>query len=240
VSTEKAIKSGWQHTTHRLVLRSHAPMAPKPARKRRRHKRVPAKQMRFPFVAKECRVEGEFKICDGYNDAVQVSFEPRDGSEDATLSARKYGTYKGKPRWKVGGAYVPYPMLDKGIGTRLYEKMMEAVRKRGGVFTSSDTRSVFSEAFWKKQYRKRRAECGDWDNPASYYSNPLNALEEACEYGYGDGETIPKEVCKRLLDVERPDDEGEGWPCGFWALKLPMPDTLGKLSGLRKKKRRRR
>lgn len=94
--------------------------------------------------------------------------------------------------WKVGwaGAEAPWeafykaeiarergkPVAPSGLGTRLYERALRtACQVAGGDgLTSDTTRSVFSEAFWRKQHEKGRAICVGNGSQSSYYSSPLD------------------------------------------------------------------
>jgi len=188
--------------------------------------------MHFPFVGKECYVAGEFKVCEDRNGTFRITFTPKDGGDTAELYATRRNDKGGDCRFVSGSAFVPDSMIGSGIGTKLYEAGMRAAQRAGCKYGSSDNRSVFSEAFWKKQQRKGRATCVRGE-PASYYAPPYEDIKYKCDRG-----RLPEKVCDRVLKVELPDDYDSGyggsWDCNHYLLKTPMPSSLGKLKKRRK------
>jgi hypothetical protein len=100
---------------------------------------------------------------------------------------------------------------------------------------SSDVRSVFSEAFWKKQERKGRAGCGDNEvgrsggGGGTYYSVPLIDALDACRRGQ-----LSAAACERIRALDAPYG---GWKCGQWELNYPPPASLDRISGRRRRRR---
>lgn len=129
----------------------------------------------------------------------------------------------------------------EGLGTRLYERSARAACRVGRAYaiTSDTIRSVFSEAFWRKQVRKGRATCKGDGNLSHYYSYPL---VEAKNYFY-DLEGRMDGPKWRAFYAGLPKPENDGWTCDYYELPCRgLPDTLGKLriGKLRVKKKRSR
>lgn len=81
---------------------------------------------------------------------VQVTAEHPDGRQGALYA-----------NWRPDGLYVDAIEADRGaqIGTRLYELAAAEACRRGEPLVSDALRSRIAEGFWRKQARKRRAQC---------------------------------------------------------------------------------
>lgn len=150
----------------------------------------------------------------------------------------------GGPNYVVNSAKVPTKLLATcpGLGTGLYDRAAREACKRGGVLAGSADRSAFSEAFWMKQVRKKRATCGE--GAGKVYEEPHRAIFNALENG-----TISVPEYNRLISrlPKRPPTPPRPprWPCRMIPLLpcggtreaplLPVDDSL---RGLRKRKRR--
>jgi hypothetical protein len=122
------------------------------------------------------------------------------------------------------------PVAPTGLGTRVYERAMRVACDVGGGYaiTSDTTRSVFSEAFWRKQVAKGRATCEGDGSESSYYESPLESAKNTFaqyegwygplwrkfkaglpepEEGYSDYETYTEEV--KVYKGEKKVEVGE-------------------------------
>ena len=194
---------------------------------------------------KTCSVVGDVKVCSS-DAAIYATYE-MEKYPDKVAKVTAYRSSQGRGeqcRFETGGAKVPYPLIDKGIGTKLYEAVAKKAGDLGCSLRSDSLRSVFSEAFWRKQQRKGRAMCGSHGR-GDYYSTPLNALKRDCEDAkfypdrVKDGTFPDADTCKRLLDPARLPKPNKGgnygtWPCGFWVLNFPPPYSLGRVKRRRK------
>jgi GNAT superfamily N-acetyltransferase len=129
----------------------------------------------------------------------------------------------------------------KGYGTRLYEAAANYACDEGLRLMSADTRSHFSEAFWRKQRRKGRAVCFRWnsDRQDNFSNHQLLDLEEALAQKYRDRRGEPdynraqlklRSIRKKLPKPRRARGAAY-WPCWRWALKKRLckqrPISLG-------------
>lgn len=85
--------------------------------------------------------------------------------------------WRGKDAYRVTEIEVTGPGPRSGAGTAMYEEALAAACEANALLLSSAHRSVFSEAFWRKQVKKGRARCRR-PNPrakwgANYYGSPL-------------------------------------------------------------------
>lgn len=170
----------------------------------------------------------------------------------------------GKNSYKVGWADVPNidyaerlkPESERtkpsGLGTRMYERALRAVCDVGQAYavTSDNTRSEFSEAFWRKQLAKGRATCEGDGKESKYFKAPLieaaasfELLPQAWEAEWlkkNRGQRPSNEMREawenRAADAfeqyraglpKRRSDEWGAWPCDFYSLKCSKrPDSL--------------
>lgn len=138
-----------------------------------------------------------------------------------------------RTRWISGSADVPIETLAAcpGLGNSMYLAAANEACKRRGRLTGSDTRSVFSEHFWKKQIEKGRAECsGDaWGDKAWYYRTPLQKALEALRLGKI---TVPQYNALRARMPEGGSERGR-WDCAQVPLKREWCKTPKKQRTLR-------
>jgi hypothetical protein len=139
-----------------------------------------------------------------------------------------------------------------GLGTRMYERALRAVCDVGQAYavTSDNTRSEFSEAFWRKQLAKGRATCEGDGKESKYFKAPL--IEAAASFEMlpqtWEAEWLKKNRGQRpttemreawenrAADAfeqyreglpKRRTDEWGAWPCDFYSLKCSKrPDSL--------------
>jgi GNAT superfamily N-acetyltransferase len=112
----------------------------------------------------------------------------------------------------VGMIDVHSNALRRGVGTKLYEAMLEEACSRGMPLQSDHERSPYAEAFWRKQVAKGRAICGG--EGRGKYVEPWK----------GDG-TEP--------GLPRPDRELE-WPCRRYEIVAPCAHP--ELRGVRRRR----
>jgi hypothetical protein len=128
-----------------------------------------------------------------------------------------------------GYSDVPIPTLAAcpGLGNGLYLEAAKEACRRDGVLMGSDHRSVFSEYFWKKQIKNKRATCREPAEPsddedldeyeyesrmnggALYYPNPASQAERFLR----DGKiSVPQynELRRRMPSL---DPSTERWEC---------------------------
>jgi len=155
-----------------------------------------------------------------------------------------------KKRYMVGLVKVVEKFQGRGLATRLYERGLALSCKPQGRHTaralSSDlVRSVFAEAFWRKQERKGRARCVP--GHGVYYSTPLDQLD----YALTTGRITAKEYAQRTRGLPSPPKEvatvyGERtpvWPCERYEITCASrPKSLAgyKIKADRKSRRRSR
>jgi hypothetical protein len=163
----------------------------------------------------------------------------------ATLAVEPFLSAKGLVASLV---HVGFEDRRKGYGTRLYEKAANDACDQGLRLMSSTERSVFSEAFWRKQRRKGRAVClkRNVDRQDNYNRYSLLDLTEALAQKYRDplygtpdydrAEREMKLIRKRLPAPHKTHDDvahWSYWPCWRWALKKKLcrqrPISLGGL-----------
>lgn len=163
----------------------------------------------------------------------------------------------GEGEFISGFSDVPLPTLAAcpGLGNGLYLEAAKEACKRDGVLMASDHRSVFSEYFWQKQIRNKRATCrdaepeprgrGDDDDDyydddapsdegvgAMYYPRPA---EDAVEFLKSGKITVPQynELRRRM---PRLDPYTEKWDCNAIPLKKAwcrLPENEKTLRGIR-------
>jgi len=198
--------------------------------------RRPRRSKRAKDEPKVCRVAGSVRTC------AYTSKWDDHRVEHVTLSWQDAGSRLAQGwfemdrdddgdqcQFVVSGAFIHATHMNRGIGTRLYEAAAAEARRHGCRLASDKTRSVYSEAFWRKQERKGRAECGG-RRGGLVYDEPVLSVKHQCAEG-----RIPRATCKDLLDTKRwPKPDGNLWPCRNWVLKYPPPDSL---AGARKRKR---
>lgn len=126
-----------------------------------------------------------------------------------------------RPNYQVDTIEVEPAHLRSGAGTALYEVAVHHACQDGYGLVSDTLRSVFSEGFWRKQARKRRAVCHRKNE--AYEDNVYTPPDVEIPKGRG----VPK------------PKSGTVWPCQRWALK---PSTCGNidLSAVPPARRRRR
>lgn len=146
------------------------------------------------------------------------------------------------------GIDVDLAHLGKGIGTRLYEMLLNDACDAGAPLTSSNMRSVFSEAFWRKQARKGRAVCL-YKGSGELYQTPVASLRQfffnECRKERWDAAWA--EDCSRrklkavLARMPKPKmgKTGVYWPCGQWQIPLTKCRGARSLAGLARARRRR-
>lgn len=139
-----------------------------------------------------------------------------------------------------------------GLGTRLYERALRAVCDVGQAYavTSDNTRSEFSEAFWRKQLAKGRATCEGDGSQSKYFKIPLTRAAASFEMlpqtwedkwrkdhpGQRPTTEMREAWENRAAEAweqyreglpKRRSDEWGAWPCDFYSLKCSKrPDSL--------------
>lgn len=126
------------------------------------------------------------------------------------------------------------------LGTRLYEQALKDGCKLGYSVISDDMRSEFSEAFWRKQVRKKRATCA-LEGSGGYYAIPKRALEKELARGEVSQERFNKIVAnlpEPALELGMFDAKYPYWPCEYYKMDdacktkslagLPKPSTSSK------------
>lgn len=138
----------------------------------------------------------------------------------------------------------PKEAMPAGLGTKLYERALRATCDVAGSndLISDTVRSPFSEAFWRKQERKGRAECIGDGGRSRYFDAPLRDAEDAFAARFGRGYKETKEWKQFVSRLPTPN--GRRWPCDYYAIECQgRPDSL---TGVRyaiitdRKKRRKR
>jgi len=204
----------------------------KPEFKRRHLTRRQRERIERLQEPKQCSVHGEVTVCDDGKGFVRALFGSRT-SPLGELVAEEIGVVHDTAAdcgLVVIHAAVDLNAMDRGVGTKLYTALAQYARRRGCSLASDKTRSVFSEAFWRKQQRKGRARCQG--KGGNYYPEPLSFIRRECFSG-----RLAKATCDRVLDKSRfPEPDGHAWPCRRWVLNFPPPESL---AGARKKHRRR-
>lgn len=163
----------------------------------------------------------------------------------------------GEGEFISGFSDVPLPTLAAcpGLGNGLYLEAAKEACKRDGVLMASDHRSVFSEYFWQKQIKNKRATCrdaepeprgrGDDDDDyydddapsdegvgAMYYPRPA---QDAVDFLKSGQITVPQynELRRRM---PRLDPYTEKWDCNSIPLKKSwcrLPENEKTLRGIR-------
>ena len=159
-----------------------------------------------PIATYEVRLDGP--------DRFSIHPHVKDAAGDMRPVGALYASRSGgdRTRWISGSADVPIETLAAcpGLGNGMYLAAANEACKRRGRLTGSDTRSVFSEHFWKKQIEKGRASCSG--GRADYYRTPLRKAIKALEEGKI---TVPQfnELRKRMPEGG-PNAEGlSTWAC---------------------------
>lgn len=141
-----------------------------------------------------------------------------------TVKARRAGRYAGtaeaytkEGRMVVGAADVPETARRGGVGTALYETLVEVSCKAGLPLASDDFRSPFAEAFWRKQVAKGRAYCEP--GRGDVYAGPTRRLVRHQ---------------RASLPVPADDEQGEYWPCTRFVVREPCAHR--DLSGVRRRR----
>ena len=177
-----------------------------------------------------------------YGFAVKAYVADADGEwlEVGSLEAKE----EGMGEFVSGYSDVPIPTLAAcpGLGNGLYLEAAKEACRRDGILMGSDHRSVFSEYFWKKQIKNKRAKCRDpeeepWsgddddddyrdrdDEPemgARYYSYPA---EKAVNYLLRGEISVPQynELRRRMPKL---DPYTERWDCA----NVPMKESWCRL-----------
>jgi hypothetical protein len=141
-----------------------------------------------------------------------------------------------RPGWvKANRTMVDFKYRRKGLMTRLYEVAAEDACRDGNRLVSDVNRSVFSEAFWRKQKRKGRARCVQpnrnqtenvWNGPLLDYEEYLAQKYRDKLYGDPDYDRAAREMKKlKMPKPRRGSDEGNFytyWPCFRWGFKKKM------------------
>lgn len=154
------------------------------------------------------------------------------------LNRRTNGDYE------VGIVEVQPGARRHGIGTKLYEGAALVACLQGTRLVSDTFRSVFAEAFWRKQAKKGRAVCID-RSPAGTYHAPVFERERQARLNCRAAQPFASEHdirrCTRRqlrgLLKRLPKPKEDSWSCGRWALKPSVCRDEGTvdLSGLKAK-----
>lgn len=158
----------------------------------------------------------------------------------------------GRKKMQVSSINVDPEYQKQKLGTTLYETLLQEACADGRSLYSDETRSVFSEAFWRKQQTKGRAVCAidnSHTQASNYLTSPLwsamERIEDECAKTLGKN-TKEFRVCSETrieeLKAKLPKPIPMGseyiarWPCFRWKIE---PGACGStLEGLKKKKRR--
>jgi len=116
-----------------------------------------------------------------------------------------------------------------GVGTSFYEMAAKEACRLGYTLQSSDYRSEFSEAFWRKQARKGRASCAA--GRAGYFSTPLEVAQQAVL-----DPAQFEEMATRLPKPQTTEYADRYWTCDHYFIDDPCETTS--LAGLKRKRRR--
>jgi len=169
-----------------------------------------------------------------------------DGNVRAYLGSKEIGSLK----WRRGSRKLIVENIKvnpggqrEGIGTAMYELVLQMACDYKLQMASGTERSVFGESFWKKQVNKKRARCAisNSDKSPNYWGGPLNDLEERIaienpnEYGEPDYDRAAKEMKKLEVPKPRRGSEGFYWPCRQYVVKKGQCRQDGSLKGVRSK-----
>lgn len=113
-----------------------------------------------------------------------------------------------------------------GVGTKLYELALKEACSQGKSLISDSHRSPYSEAFWRKQTKKKRARCKT-KGAAPALMSPITDLRKElsrdCRKQNRDEQWIERCTNARLkamtshLPVPK---EGDVWPCLRWEIPV--------------------
>lgn len=145
-----------------------------------------------------------------------TEFRAYDGSGDIVGVVKVGDAYEGGTTDVAYSEVSPSHRMDK-VGTALYEAAAAFACENNSRLASDETRSEFSEAFWRKQARKRRASCIQDNDPEEDVEPDLDEIEAAYgsdvadDMGYDSVaeavEDDPDEYYSRLYKIQENETE---------------------------------
>lgn len=127
----------------------------------------------------------------------------------------------------------------QGVGTRLYEAALREACALNQGLASDTVRSIFAEAFWRKQARKGRAKCLERGR-ALVHRDPewdlRSYLRDSCLRAKDPRRCVEAKFKAMTSGLPKPKtrQEADRWPCYRWW--IPPTKCGTSLDGLRGKK----
>ncbi len=160
---------------------------------------------------------------------IEACFEGVDGVVEARIGQEIVGALSVTVDTRskhiiVGGVDVSEGKRRTGVGTALYEALLDVGCRMGFPIASDEMRSPYAEAFWRKQQAKGRARCNPGEG--AVYIGPVRKLS--------------KEERARL--PMPPGGYQDSWDCANYVIEEPckVPTLEGTRRSPRRRPRRRR
>jgi GNAT superfamily N-acetyltransferase len=143
----------------------------------------------------------------------------------------------GRKKMQVSSINVNPEYQKQKLGTTLYETLLQEACADGRSLYSDETRSVFSEAFWRKQQTKGRAVCAidnSHTQASNYLTSPLwsamERIEDECAKDSGDDTAELHKSCPVIPNPIHKISQKRNQYVGQWLEKIVEENR----SGLRK------